>query len=83
MFAGNQVQAAPYDSSGNYAGDSGTNSVTFSNGNQVQTNFDGQSIFGDTSSGLIGDADLACERAQQRQSGGGLSRIAATADRAG
>jgi len=53
LFAGNQVQAAPYDSSGNYAGDSGTNSVTFSNGNQVQTNFDGKSIFGDTSSGLI------------------------------
>jgi flagellin-like hook-associated protein FlgL len=27
--------------------------VTFSNGNQVQTNFDGHAIFGDTSSGLI------------------------------
>jgi flagellar hook-associated protein 3 FlgL len=53
LFAGNQVQAAPYDSSGNYAGDSGTNSVTFSNGNEVQTNFDGQAIFGDTGSGLI------------------------------
>jgi len=54
LFAGNQVQAAPYNSSGSYGGDSGTNSVTFSNGNQVQTNFDGQAIFGDTSSGLIG-----------------------------
>ncbi len=54
LFAGNQVQAAPYNSSGTYAGDSGTNSVTFSNGNQVQTNFDGQAIFGDTNSGLIG-----------------------------
>jgi len=53
LFAGNQVQAPPYDSSGNYGGDSGTNSVTFSNGNQVQTNFDGQTIFGNTSSGLI------------------------------
>jgi flagellar hook-associated protein 3 FlgL len=54
LFAGNQVQAAPYASSGSYGGDSGTNSVTFSNGNLVQTNFDGQAIFGDTSSGLIG-----------------------------
>jgi flagellar hook-associated protein 3 FlgL len=54
LFAGNQVQAAPYDSSGNYIGDNGSNSVTFSNGNQVQTNFDGQSIFGNTGSGLIG-----------------------------
>jgi flagellin-like hook-associated protein FlgL len=47
------VQTPPYDSSGNYSGDTGTNSVTFSNGNQVQTNFAGQSIFGDTGSGLI------------------------------
>jgi len=53
LFAGNQVQASPYDSTGNYGGDSGTNSVTFSNGNQVQTNFNGQAIFGDTGSGLI------------------------------
>src|SRR5271166_3861145 len=53
LFAGNQVLAAPYSSSGNYAGDSGTNSVTFSDGNKVQTNFDGKAIFGDTSSGLI------------------------------
>jgi flagellar hook-associated protein 3 FlgL len=54
LFAGNQVQAAPYDPSGNYAGDLGSNSVTFSNGIQVQTNFDGKSIFGDSASGLIG-----------------------------
>ena len=53
LFAGNQVQTSPYDSSGNYSGDAGSNSVTFSNGNQVQTNFDGHAIFGDTSSGLI------------------------------
>jgi flagellar hook-associated protein 3 FlgL len=53
LFAGNQVQASPYDTSGNYTGDTGTNSVTFSNGTKVQTNFDGQTIFGDTSSGLI------------------------------
>jgi flagellar hook-associated protein 3 FlgL len=53
LFSGNQVQAPPYDSSGNYAGDSGSNSVTFSNGTKIQTNFDGRAIFGDTSSGLI------------------------------
>lgn len=53
LFGGNQVQASPYDSSGNYTGDIGTNSVTFSNGTKVQTNFDGQTIFGNTSSGLI------------------------------
>jgi flagellar hook-associated protein 3 FlgL len=53
LFAGNQVQAPPYDSSGNYTGDIGANSVTFSNGTKVQTNFDGQTIFGDTGSGLV------------------------------
>jgi flagellar hook-associated protein 3 FlgL len=54
LFAGNQVQAAPYDSSGNYSGDNGSNFVTFSNGTKAQTNFDGKSIFGDSGSGLIG-----------------------------
>ncbi len=54
LFAGNQVQTSPYDTAGNYGGDSGANSVTFSNGNQVQTNFDGQSVFGNSGSGLIG-----------------------------
>jgi len=54
LFAGNQVQAAPYDTSGNYTGDSGSNFVTFSNGAKVQTNLDGSSIFGDASNGLIG-----------------------------
>jgi flagellar hook-associated protein 3 FlgL len=54
LFAGNQVQAAPYDTNGNYSGDSGSNSVTFSNGTKVQTNVDGSSIFGDSTTGLIG-----------------------------
>jgi len=54
LFAGNQVATAAYDSSGNYAGDHGTNSVTFSDGTKVQTSFDGTSIFGDTTSGIIG-----------------------------
>ncbi len=53
LFGGNQVLAAPYSSIGTYAGDNAINSVTFSNGNQVQTNFNGQAIFGDTSAGLI------------------------------
>jgi flagellar hook-associated protein 3 FlgL len=54
LFAGNQIESPPYDSTGNYSGNSGTNSVTFSNGTSVQTNFDGSSIFGDSTSGLIG-----------------------------
>jgi flagellar hook-associated protein 3 FlgL len=54
LFAGNQVQAGPYDSNGNYSGDNGNNSVTFSTGIKVQTNFDGKSIFGDSTSGIVG-----------------------------
>jgi flagellar hook-associated protein 3 FlgL len=54
LFAGNQVQAAPYDTNGNYSGDGGSNFVTFSNGTKVQTNVDGSSIFGDSTTGLIG-----------------------------
>jgi flagellar hook-associated protein 3 FlgL len=54
LFAGNQIENPPYDSTGNYSGDNGSNSVTFSDGTSVQTNFDGSSIFGDSSSGLIG-----------------------------
>jgi len=54
LFAGNQVQAPPYDANGNYSGDSGSNSVTFSDGTQVQTNLDGSAVFGNATSGLIG-----------------------------
>ena len=54
LFACNQIDAPPYDPTGNYSGNSGTNSVTFSDGTKVQTNFDGSSIFGDRTSGLIG-----------------------------
>lgn len=53
LFAGNQVLSAPYSATGTYSGDSGSNFVTFSNGTQVQTNVSGQSIFGDSSGGLI------------------------------
>src|SRR5579871_2766905 len=54
LFAGNQVTAPPYDATGNYTGDNGSNFVTFSNGTKVQTNFDGQSIFGNSTVGIIG-----------------------------
>jgi len=54
LFAGNQVQTSPYDSSGNYSGDNGTNSVTFSDGTKVQTTSDGSSIFGGEASGIMG-----------------------------
>jgi flagellar hook-associated protein 3 FlgL len=54
LFAGNQVQSAPYDTNGNYSGDNGSNFVTFSNGTKVQTNLDGSAIFGPPTTGLIG-----------------------------
>lgn len=54
LFAGNQVQAPPYDSNGNYNGDTGSNFVTFSDGTKVQTNLDGSAIFGNATTGLIG-----------------------------
>src|ERR1700733_10215283 len=44
LFAGNQVQTSPYDSSGNYGGDTGSNLVTFSNGTKVQTTYSGSSV---------------------------------------
>jgi flagellar hook-associated protein 3 FlgL len=53
VFAGSQVLTPPFDNSGNYAGDGATNSITFSNGTQVQMTYNGQSIFGDSSTGLI------------------------------
>jgi len=54
LFAGNQVQSAPYDINGNYSGDNGSNFVTFSDGTKVQTNLDGSAIFGTSTTGLIG-----------------------------
>jgi flagellar hook-associated protein 3 FlgL len=54
LFAGSQTNIPPYDPSGNYAGDSGTNFATFSDGTKIQTTFDGKAIFGDANSGLIG-----------------------------
>lgn len=54
VFGGNQVTTAPYSPAGVYSGDANSNSVTFSNGIKVQLTFNGQSIFGDNTTGLIG-----------------------------
>lgn len=54
VFAGNQVLTTPFNPLGVYAGDAGTNSVTFSDGTKLQLSFDGKSIFGDNVTGLIG-----------------------------
>jgi len=53
IFGGDQVQTPPYDAAGNYSGSAASNSVTFSDGTSVQTNFVGSAIFGNTSTGLI------------------------------
>ncbi len=54
LFAGNQTQAAPFSAAGAYAGDAGSNAAAFSTGASIPVTFDGQSIFGDSSSGAIG-----------------------------
>ncbi len=53
VFAGSQVLTQPYNAIGTYSGDSATNAITFSDGTQVQMTFNGQSIFGDNTGGLI------------------------------
>src|ERR1019366_6038956 len=54
LFSGSRTNTAPYDPSGNYAGNSGNNFASFSDGTKVQTTFDGKAIFGDVNNGLIG-----------------------------
>lgn len=54
LFGGNQTQAAPFSAGGVYAGDAGTNSAVFSTGASIPVTFNGQSIFGDNTSGAIG-----------------------------
>jgi flagellar hook-associated protein 3 FlgL len=54
VFAGNQVLNPPYDSTGNYSGDTGSNSAQLSDGTQLQLTFNGQAIFGDSTTGAIG-----------------------------
>jgi flagellar hook-associated protein 3 FlgL len=54
VFGGNKTLAAPYSQNGTYSGDSGSNVFTFSSGGTVQLSFDGQAIFGNSTSGVIG-----------------------------
>jgi flagellar hook-associated protein 3 FlgL len=54
LFGGDQVLTAPYSAAGAYAGAASTNSVVLSDGTSMQLNFNGQSIFGDATSGVIG-----------------------------
>ncbi|MCL5044355.1 MAG: hypothetical protein M1336_03615 [Deltaproteobacteria bacterium] len=54
VFGGDRTLSAPFDSAGNYAGGGPGNSVTLSNGAQLQLTFDGQSVFGNATGGLIG-----------------------------
>jgi flagellar hook-associated protein 3 FlgL len=60
LFAGSQTSTPPYDSSGNYSGNSTNTFTTFSDGTQIQSTFDGQAIFGNATTGAIGAlTDLA------------------------
>lgn len=54
MFGGSQTGNPPFDAVGNYSGNALTNSATFSDNTAIQTTFDGQAIFGDPSTGVIG-----------------------------
>jgi flagellar hook-associated protein 3 FlgL len=54
IFSGTQTLTQPYSASGVYAGNAGSNSVTFSDGTSLQETFNGQAIFGDNTSGAIG-----------------------------
>jgi flagellar hook-associated protein 3 FlgL len=60
LFSGAQTSTPPYDSSGNYSGDSTNTFTTFSDGTKIQSTFDGQAIFGNATSGALGAlTDLA------------------------
>jgi flagellar hook-associated protein 3 FlgL len=54
VFSGDQVLSQPFSATGVYSGDSNSNSVTLSDGTSIQLTFDGQSIFGDATTGAIG-----------------------------
>jgi flagellar hook-associated protein 3 FlgL len=54
VFGGHQTLTAPYNASGAYSGDSGSNQFSFSSGASVHLTYDGRTIFGDSSSGAIG-----------------------------
>jgi flagellar hook-associated protein 3 FlgL len=54
VFGGDQVLTAPYSSAGTYSGDTNANSVVLSDGTSMQLTFNGQSVFGDLTTGPIG-----------------------------
>jgi flagellar hook-associated protein 3 FlgL len=54
VFGGDQVLTQPYSATGTYSGDANGNSVQLSDGTSLQLTFDGQSIFGDSTTGVIG-----------------------------
>ena len=84
LFAGNQVHGLALRYDRQLCGrQRSTNSVTFSNGTTVQTNFDGQSIFGNTSSGIIGTLTSLASALNSGNQGGRLSGADATSVRPG
>jgi flagellar hook-associated protein 3 FlgL len=50
VFAGTASNVAAYNASGDYQGNSGSNSVTFSDGTSVALAFNGKQVFGDAAS---------------------------------
>jgi flagellar hook-associated protein 3 FlgL len=54
VFSGDNVLTAPYSAAGVYSGGANSNSVVLSDGTSMQVNFNGQSIFGDATTGPIG-----------------------------
>jgi flagellar hook-associated protein 3 FlgL len=54
VFSGDQVLTVPFSAAGVYSGGTNTNSVVLSDGTSIQLNFNGQSIFGDATTGPIG-----------------------------
>ena len=74
VFGGNQVQAPPYDVAGNYLGDSGSNSAHLSDGSSLQLAYNGQAVFGDAATGVIG----ALTALQSALNGGNQAGVAAT-----
>jgi flagellar hook-associated protein 3 FlgL len=54
LFGGSQTGNAPYDPSGNYLGDATNTYASFSDGTRIQSTFNGQAIFGDSTTGAIG-----------------------------
>lgn len=74
VFAGNNSLTQPFSPTGTYLGNAATNSATFSTGAVVQENFDGQSIFGNSTSGAIG----ALTSLSSALSAGNKSAVSAT-----